>query len=185
MRSKVKAAAGAVFALLVLVLAFGLPYSFVSEYGGLGLSLAPAVLVAAPLVALGLWPILRRGRWAVTGGVVLSVAAAVTGGALGQATYEGALQARASACSADERSEFEALGAVRTNGDYGTGDSDGSCHAPFGGRTQSSLDELHQVIEGRGWKPVGAETYERDGKSLRIEVTDEGGKGLDISLRSP
>jgi hypothetical protein len=100
-----------------------LPYSFISEYGGFGSGLALVALVAAPLVALGIWLMVRRGVRALVGGLALGVAATLTGGLLGQAARERAQQARASACSPDERSEFEALGAIQTNEDYGTGAS--------------------------------------------------------------
>ena len=112
-------------------------------------------------------------------------AATLSGGLLGQAAHDSAQEARAGACSTDERSEFQALGAIQTNGEYGWGNSDGSCRASWGGRTQSSLDELRQVIEGRGWMPEGTDAYARDGKSLRIETRDEGEKGLDIILNFP
>jgi len=191
MGSKVRSAAGVIIALLALALAFYFPFGFVTEYGGFGGgdliadvgSYALVAVVAAPVVALGLWLTLRRGVWALLGGLVLSLAAALTGGMAGQAAHDRAAQVRDSACSADERSEFEGLGAIPTNGEYGRGNSDGSCSASFGGRTQSSLAELRQVIEGRGWKPAGTEAYERDGKRLQIAVRDEGEKGLDIVLK--
>ncbi|HZM83490.1 MAG TPA: hypothetical protein VFC19_47855 [Candidatus Limnocylindrales bacterium] len=190
MRSKTRVAAGVIIALLALALAFYLPYGFISEYGAFGEGLAPALsgygtiaVVAAPVVALGIWLIFRRGLWAVAGALVLSVAAALSGGMFGLSAKEGADQARAAACSADERSELQALGAIETNGEYGYGNSDGSCRGSFGGRTKSSLDELRQVIEGRGWKPGDDEAYTRDDRRLRIEVRDEGEKGLDITVK--
>jgi len=192
MRSKVWLAVGAVIAALPLILAFALPYGFVAEYGGTGgglgsdlVSYALVAVITAPFVALGIWLMFRRGLWAMAGGLMLSVVAALSGGMFGQSAHEGAREARAGACSADERSEFQALGSIETNGEYGWGNSDGSCRASFGGRTQSSLDELRQVVEGRGWKPDGTDAYARDGKSLRIEVRNEGEKGLDITLNFP
>jgi hypothetical protein len=184
MRSKARSAAGLAVALLALLLSFGFPYSLVSEYGGAGGSLLAAV-VLGPVLALGAWLMFRRPLWSLTGGLVLSVAAAATGGLLGEAEHDRVRQVRAEACSPDERTEFQALGAIPTNGEYGWGNDDGSCAAAFGGRTRSSVDDLRQAIEGRDWKPDGAETYMRDGKRLRVAVTDEGGKGLDITLVIP
>jgi len=186
MWSKVLVVVGAVIALIALAAAFTLPYGFVAEYGGSDLvSYAMVALVATPFVALGAWLAFRRALWALGGGLVLSLAAALGGGMFGQAAHDSAQEARAGACQADELSEFQALGAIETNGEYGWGNSDGSCRAGFGGRTQSSLDELRQAIEGRGWKPDGTDAYARDGKNLRIEIRDEGEKGLDITLNIP
>jgi hypothetical protein len=129
------------------------------------------------------WLAFKRGLWALAGGVVLSVVAAVAGGMLGEAGHDRGLEAIAGACSPDERSEFQALGASPTNDEYGTGNRDGSCQALIGGRDQSSLDQSRRVAEGRGWKPDGDNSYQREGRRLRIEVRDEGDKGLDITLR--
>lgn len=186
MSSKVRLALGVVIALLALAAAFVLPYGFVTEYGGTDLAgYFMVAVVAAPFVGLGVWLAFKRGLWALVGGLALSAAAALSGGLSGQVAHESAREARAAACTSDERSEFQALGAIQTNGEYGRGNSDGSCRASWGGRTQSSLDELRQVIEGRGWKQDGTDAYARDGKSLRIEIMNEGEKGLDVTLNFP
>src|SRR5688572_31453144 len=99
-------AAGVMIALFALALAFEFPRSLFTEYGGFGsgprdnvLGFVPLVVVTAPLVWLGIWMTFRRGLWALVAGVVLTVAASVTGGMLGEAAKARATQNIATACS--------------------------------------------------------------------------------------
>jgi hypothetical protein len=178
----VRISAGIVVGILALAVAFGFPYSVISEYGGFGGSVVLIAFIAGPIAALAAWLVTGRPLPAAVAGVLLSLVAAVTGGWLGQVVKDRNERNIATACSPAERADLQALGTVPTDGRYGFGSADGSCSALLGER---SIDRAELALSAQHWTLVRGGVYTRDGRTLLVEVTDEGEKGQNITFRFP
>ncbi|MFC7480552.1 hypothetical protein ACFQX7_11540 [Luedemannella flava] len=182
-------------------------YDFTKEYGGLtadivsrGLTFAPLIalisIVVVPLTWLGLtlgWPGRWRGRvLSVLIGSVVAVAVVVFGSAVfGGVAHDRGVANADRACSDDDRAALTELGALPANGEIGTGDRDGACHAILVGvgagddaATQTVLADVRARLSAHRWVPSGpvtdsGTTYLRDGQTLIITVSNDG-KAIEI-----
>jgi hypothetical protein len=174
--------AGIIVGLLATLFALDVPYTMATEYGSMrGLNITAAV-VAAPFIWLGVWLVVRRPLVGLTAGVALSLTAMAVGAVLGQRAHDRNRDTAASACSAAERTALRELGTVPLDGEYGSGDADGTCSGPLGDRT---LEQATARLTAQRWTLIRDGVYARDGQTLLVEVTDEGDKGKDITLRFP
>lgn len=182
MLTYVRTGAGVIIGLLATLLAVNIPYAMATEYGSTyGLNVMAAV-VALPFIWLGVWLAARRPLVGLTAGIALSLTAAGIGAFLGQRAHDHNRDAAASACSAAERVALRELGTVPLNGEYGSGDADGTCSGVLGERT---LEQATARLTAQRWTLVRDGVYTRDGQTLLVEVTDEGDKGKDVTFRFP
>jgi hypothetical protein len=161
--------------------------------GGMLLNALPFVLISAIVVAaaataafaLARQPV-RRPRFLPLAGLALVLTSAiVVGGAVtGTQAKQNGQERAAAACSAEERQALQALGTVPTEGEYGTGMTDGSCQGFIAfaadAEAEARLAALRQTLGSQGWTEVTPATYVKDGKNL--EVTIARNKAVEVTL---
>jgi hypothetical protein len=189
---------------LAVCLAVGqLAYGFFETYGpdsGAGiwspemlLNALPFVLPAALVVAGAVMAAFalsgrpaKRPRFLPVAGLslVLTCAIVAVGAWTGTQAKQRGQERAAAACSAEERQVLQALGTVPTDGEYGTGMTDGSCQGfiAFGADAEADarLAAVRQTLGAQGWTALTATTYVKDGKNLEVTVVRD--KAVEVRL---
>jgi hypothetical protein len=175
-----------------------LAYQFFEIYGadrGVGIWNTEIVLNALPFVlpsalvvaaaataafALAGRPV-RRPRFLALAGLslVLTSAIVVVGAFTGTQAKQRGQEVAAAACSADERQVLQALGTVPTDGEYGTGMTDGSCSGYIAfvadADANTRLDAVRAKLTDEGWVAATSPgeprtTYRKGGQNLEVTV---------------